>query len=197
MPGGAVSASSPALVEAGRQLRLAHSIRVPGYGGLAVDDQTASGGFPTWGDFLTEITGGLEPLVAAGVITDSLATAASATVKAAAGLQFTGDPVLVHGDLKLQHIFGLEDRFVGVIDWGDASAGDPRFDLGRLSMAGTEAFTSVLTGYGLALTDDLNRSCAAYRLVWNLDALRYEFAAGGDWFDSYRRGMESAINSLR
>lgn len=85
---------------------------------------------------------------------------------------------------------------MGIIDWGDACAGDPRFDLGRMSMAGGTALRAFLSGYGLPVTAELSQAFTAYRLVWNLDALLYEYRAGGDWFDCYRDGAESAINSL-
>lgn len=132
----------------------------------------------------------------AEVITDALDAKAADTIAVAEELRFDGPAVLLHGDLKLQHIFAEADRFVGIIDWGDACAGDPRFDLGRMSMAGGAALDGFLSGYGLPMTAELSRAFTAYRLVWNLDALLYEYRAGGDWFASYREGAELAVSSL-
>ena len=196
-PGRAVHALSPALVEAGRQLRLAHEISLEGYGGLSVQDGQGTGRLDRWGDVIADVTAGLEELVASRVVDDGLAAAAAAAIAAAPELRFEGRAVLLHGDLKLQHIFGSADRYVGIIDWGDACAGDPRFDLGRLSMAGPVALGAFLRGYELPLSAELDRALAAYRLVWNVDALHYEHVAGGDWYEAYREGMRAAIDSLR
>ena len=196
-PGGPVDGPSVvALVEAGRQLRLAHEIELPGYGALAVDEGAAAGSCATWAEFVEDVTSGLDELVAADVVTDSLARAAADAIAGAAELHFEEQARLVHGDLKRQHLFADPGRLVGIIDWGDACAGDPRLDLGRLSMAGMDTLEPFLDGYGSAMTPELSRALTAYRLVWNVDALHYEYLAGGDWFASYRQGVESAVACL-
>lgn len=85
---------------------------------------------------------------------------------------------------------------MGLIDWGDACVGDPRLDLARMSMAGATAFAIFMSGYGMTPTPDLGRVLAAYRLVWNIDALDYEHRAQGSWFDSYRSGIQAAVTEL-
>ena len=67
----------------------------------------------------------------------------------AATLGFT--PVLIHGDLGTEHI--LCDRslgtLTGVIDWEDASIGDPALDFaGLLATLGAGAVEEVLSAYG-------------------------------------------------
>lgn len=197
LPGAAVDGSSAALVAAGQQLAIVHSIQLDGYGGLAIEGSQARGRCGTWTEFVAELTSGLDALVAGRILSEPLAGAAWAVLRRSADeLSFDGPSVLLHGDLKLAHIFATSDDQVGLIDWGDACAGDPRLDLGRMSMAGPTAFASFLSGYGLPLTPELGRVLTGYRLVWNIDALVYEFRAQGDWFDRYRSGIRAAVAEL-
>ena len=197
LSGTAVEESSAALVAAGRQLAIVHSLQLDGYGGLVIDGSEASGSSVSWAAFLAELTSGLPDLVTGRVLPEPLAAAASTTVRQLTNeLSFAGPSVLLHGDLKLAHIFATSADHVGLIDWGDASAGDPRLDLGRMSMAGPTAFASFLSGYGMTSTAELDRILAGYRLVWNIDALTYEFRARGNWFDRYRSGIRAAVAEL-
>lgn len=178
LPGAAVDQSSPALTAAGQQLARVHSVQVDGYGGLAVEGSQATGSSESWAAFITELTSGLRRLATGHVLSEPLAAAAGAALERSADeLIFSGPGALLHGDLKLAHIFATGDDRVGLIDWGDACVGDPRLDLARMSMAGPTAFKSFMTGYGMTLTPDLGRVLAAYRLVWNIDALDYEHRA--------------------
>ncbi len=188
--------SSAALMDAGRQLRLAHSVGLSGYGALRVTGSEAAGEHASWSTFLNDVTSGLDELVTGEVITDDLAARASDTIAQSDTLRYDQPAVLLHGDLKLQHIFADSDGYTGIIDWGDACAGDPRFDLGRMSMAGPTALRHFMSGYGLTATAELHLSLTAYRLVWNLDALLYEYRAGSDWFDAYRVGTHTALDDL-
>lgn len=197
LPGTPAECTSPALAGAGRQLAMVHSVRLPGYGGLTVEGSWAQGRHDRWDAFVRELAAGLEELVAAGVLVESSANAAVGAIEdAAVELSFDAPGVLLHGDVKLAHIFAGPDGGAALIDWGDASVGDPRLDLGRMSMAGPSAFSAFMSGYGLPLTPELDRSLTAYRLVWNLDALVYEFRAGGSWFDTYRTGIRAAVDHL-
>lgn len=197
LPGAAVDQSSPALTAAGQQLARMHSVQVHGYGGLAVEGSQATGSSKTWAAFITELTSGLRRLVTGHVLSEPLAAAAGAALEQSADeLSFSGPGALLHGDLKPAHIFVTPDDRVGLIDWGDACVGDPRLDLARMSMAGATAFAIFMSGYGMTPTPDLGRVLAAYRLVWNIDALDYEHRAQGSWFDSYRSGIQAAVTEL-
>jgi aminoglycoside phosphotransferase (APT) family kinase protein len=114
---------------------------------------------------------------------------------------YDGPAALLHHDLKEAHLFGVAGsgggRSLGaVIDWGDATVGDPAADLARLSMAGPAATAAFLEGYGLPLTDHLADRLARYRLVWNTRSLTCELRAGGDWFDAYRTGITDDLRRL-
>ena len=175
---------SPALVAVGQQLAVVHSVHLEGYGALAVTGAQARGTAGSWAAFLTELTSGLDGLVAAQVLTETAAAeAALALERSGDAIRLDAAGVLLHGDLKLEHVLIAPDRPVGLIDWGDACAGDPRLDLGRLSMAGPAVLAAVLSGYGLELTPELSRTFACYRMVWTIDSLTYELHAGGTQFD--------------
>jgi len=63
---------------------------------------------------------------------------------------FAFQPVLIHGDLGCEHIFcdPLRGVLTGVIDWGDATIGDPALDfVGLQSGRGREFTERVLASY--------------------------------------------------
>lgn len=201
MSGGAVSdGRHPALVEAGRQLRRVHSIPMTGYGFLTGERDTADaliGAHPTWAGFTAEAGACLDELVVHQVISGGLADRLQKVLhEYRDAVRFDGPGVLLHGDLKPPHVFADEGRFVGIIDWGDAACGDPLYDLARFSLAGAEALTTLLTGYGLDLDDDLQTTFAVYRLIRMTTILRDELRAGGDWFATYRAAIESDLDRL-
>lgn len=183
------------LIAAGQDLRRAHEISLAGFGPLhggsdANTSQSPAGRCPSWSAFLDETHDHLAVLLAAGVIEQTVSRSVTAAYRAHAGqIVFAGPGRLLHGDLKLPHVFAEAGRYVGLIDWGDASVGDPLFDLARFSMGDADSLRSLLEGYGLASTPQTETIFAFYRMVWNTRALRYEFDAGGDWFDTYRSRM--------
>jgi len=197
---GAPSRDPEVLEEAGRQLRLAHAVALDGFGRLVVADaptgSVAAGEHGSWAEVVESTLTEVHRLVTGGIVPQSLAAGAAAMVRAA-DLDFPGPGVLLHGDLKVPHIFGQQGRCTGIIDWGDASAGDPRLDLARFSMDDADAFAALLRGYGVPRTADLDAVLAAYRVLWNLEALVYEQAAGGDWFDVYRGRIEADLDGRR
>jgi aminoglycoside phosphotransferase (APT) family kinase protein len=59
------------------------------------------------------------------------------------------EPALVHGDLGPAHILRRASNVTGVIDWSDASLGDPALDFAWLLHGTSKAFASGLfTAYG-------------------------------------------------
>lgn len=201
LPGaGLDSAPHQAFVEAGRQLRLVHSIQSEGYGFLAdgpADEGAWPGPYATWARFTDEAPDCLEELVARQVITRDLAERIRTTVELfAPAVRFDGRGVLLHGDLKPPHVFADNGRFVGLIDWGDVAVGDPRYDLARFSIHAGPAIGPLLEGYGLDLTDELRLTFAVYRVIRMTTTLLYELRWGGDWFDSYRATIEADLDLL-
>ncbi len=176
--------------EAGRWFRTVHAIELPGWGPLLIDGADVSGRHASWSDAIAEQLSGVDELVHAGILDVDLAHAARTAVEVEAVLGYAGRGVLLHHDLKPAHLFGPEvdgaTRLSAVIDWGDATVGDPVADLARLSMAGPEVTHAFLDGYGVRLDDGLADRLARHRIAWDLGSLTYEYRAGGDWFDVYR-----------
>jgi aminoglycoside phosphotransferase (APT) family kinase protein len=201
MPGAGVSdRRHPALVEAGRQLRRVHSIPMTGYGFLTGERNSADaliGANPTWAGFTAEAGACLDELIVHQVISGGLADRLQKVLhEYRDAVRFDRPGVLLHGDLKPPHVFADGGRFVGIIDWGDAACGDPLYDLARFSLVGAEALTTLLSGYGLDLDDDLQTTFALYRLIRMTTILRDELRAGGDWFATYRAAIESDLDGL-
>lgn len=189
VPGGpAATADTEALVEAGRAIRRYHQVAGPGYGLVDVAAGAARGRHASWSERIAAIVAQTEPLVRHEVITAELADGFRAAVDDHAdAIAYDGEGVLLHCDLKPAHLFVADGRLSSIIDWGDTSYGDPRYDLARLSVAGDEIFRPALEGYGLELDAGLARTLACYRAIQRVDALHYELMAGGDWFDVYRQ----------
>jgi aminoglycoside phosphotransferase (APT) family kinase protein len=91
--------------------------------------------------------------------------------------------VLLHGDLHLRHLYAADGELTGILDWGDSAYGDPLFDLARFSMAGPQAMSAFLRGYGAMDLPEQTLSC--YRVLWSLMALQAEHRAGGDWIQPH------------
>lgn len=73
---------------------------------------------------------------------------------------------LVHRDLGLVHILGEGDHITGIIDWSDASIGDPAIDFAAImSTASDAAIDSLLQHYGTPIGDGFR---ARARTWWQL-----------------------------
>lgn len=195
--GPATAADREALAEAGRAIRRFHGVEGPGYGLVGFETGTVAGQFGSWADRIADIVAKTEPLVRHGVITAELAAGFRAAVDDhAEAIAYSGVGVLMHCDLKPAHLFVAGGRLSAIIDWGDTSYGDPRYDLARLSVAENAIFRPALEGYGLTLDADLSRTLACYRAIMRVDVLHYELMAGGDWFDVYRQTIIDWLSSL-
>jgi aminoglycoside phosphotransferase (APT) family kinase protein len=181
----------PVLTTVGEHLRAVHSITLSGYG---FRKQPA---YDAWTGFTGEALTCLGELVDGEVITDELAQRIDGALTSRADLiAYDKAGALLHGDLKPPHIFTREGQLTGIIDWGDALAGDPLYDLARFSLVGKGELDLLLTGYGLRLTPELEATFAGYRIVRMTTTLRDEFRNGGDWFDSYRASIVRDLDLL-
>ncbi|AVT28294.1 hypothetical protein C6361_00905 [Plantactinospora sp. BC1] len=181
--------------QAGRSFRAVHDIRLPGYGALAVRPDEVRGRHGSWHDALDSVLARIPDLVTAGVLTRDLGGHLDQAIRSSGIMTYREPGVLLHRDLKPQHVFADRARLAGIIDWGDVGVGDPMLDIARVSMAGQEILSAFLDGYGLSLTPELGDNIRAYRLLWNLAALAFEFSAGGDWFDFYRRNIQADLGA--
>lgn len=195
-----------AVGEAGAQLRRVHGTRLDGYGRLRHDparQDPPAGTHQTWPDFLAEPLGYLDELVAHDVLGRSLADRLRAALtKTDLPQAYDGPGLLLHGDLHARHLFAERDELTGVpeltgiIDWGDALAGDPLYDVALFAVEDGRLVTELLDGYGLRLTPDATTLMTFYRIVRTTLVLHHEFRSGGDWFAAYRSRLESDLGQL-
>jgi aminoglycoside phosphotransferase (APT) family kinase protein len=164
-----------------------HSITGDGYGFLH------EGLRETWTEVIRQPFDRLGELSDAGIIPSDLAARLTA-LETIDQVQPT-KPVLLHGDLHLRHIYAADGRLSGIIDWGDAAFGDPLFDLGRFSRAGSAPTVALLNGYGIERTAELERTLTFYRVAWSLLALHWELEAGGDWFAAHVDAIRSDLDA--
>ncbi|MFD2083397.1 Predicted kinase, aminoglycoside phosphotransferase (APT) family [Actinopolymorpha cephalotaxi] len=198
-----VDDADEALVAAGRWLRAVHEIEVEGYGLLTASrgpDGTwgqVRGRESTWADVVAHPLGRLPDLVAARILDESLAGRVRAAFAAGAGLLAYGrGGVLLHADLHPRHVFAEQGRLTGIIDWGDATAGDPAYEFGRYSRAGDDSLALVLRGYQPDRDEKFGRRIVLYRVLWSLYALTWEYAAGGDWFAGHVQAVRDGLRTL-
>lgn len=180
--------SEPAVLEqAGVQLRRLHEVSGEGYGFLH------EGLRDDWLDVVRRPIDNLEVLK--GIVDDEL-------VRRLRALSFedrvapVAGPRLLHGDLHPRHIYAEGNQLTGFIDWGDVAFGDPLFDLGRFSRAGSAATDALLRGYGIERTPSLEWTLIYYRTVWGLMAMHWEHAAGGDWYSGHLEAIAADLPLL-
>ncbi len=73
------------------------------------------------------------------------------------------EPVFMHGDLQLTHVFVDGDRVTGIIDWSEASRGDALYDLATVTLAHEERLEDLLAGYETEVDLDLIRAWWSFR----------------------------------
>ncbi len=98
---------------------------------------------------LGELTSGFDAecewLVASGVLPAELVARNRDLAEAA--LQ-PRQPVFIHGDLQVAHVFTDGDEVTGIIDWSEAGQGDAQYDLATLTLGHPEHLDDVIAGYG-------------------------------------------------
>lgn len=75
------------------------------------------------------------------------------------------EPVFIHGDLQIVHVFVDGDEVSGVVDWSEGGQGDAMYDLATLTLAHEEHLDDVLAGYGRDVEMDVIRA------YWSLRSL--------------------------
>ena len=121
---------------AGEELRSLHEIRVPGFGPLVPGTHDLMGASDEWCPFVRFARQeGIRKLVDSGVM-DSRAGERLESRYDEAAVELNGwtDGRLLHGDLEGGHILVADDQYQGIIDFDQAQAGDPRWDLARVTL---------------------------------------------------------------
>ena len=169
--------ATAAITTAGQHLRDLHAITGSGYGFLAEDL------LPTWPAFLTRSIANLDDLTE--IVPTRLADSLRRQLPPAIAQLPSTRPALLHGDLHPRHLYADDETLTAIIDWSDATYGDPLYDLARFTISGPEATQALLDGYGLHLTPAVEKTFSLYRIIWSLTALHAEHQASGDWFDAH------------
>jgi aminoglycoside phosphotransferase len=78
------------------------------------------------------------------------------------------DPVFIHGDLQVDHVFVAGDEVTCVIDWSEGGRGDALFDLATLTLGHPEHLGDVLAGYGTEVDLSLIRAWWSMRCLSNV-----------------------------
>jgi aminoglycoside phosphotransferase (APT) family kinase protein len=99
------------------------------------------------------------------------------------------EPVFMHGDLPVAHVFVHGDELTGVLDWSDAGQGDAMSDLAILTLGHPEHLDDVIDGYDREVDRHVIRAWWSLRC---LTAIRWLMEHG---FDPSAPGCE--IDVLR
>lgn len=113
-------------------LDLLHAHRVRGFGSLlSTGDADLRGQDESWRATLERRVEGARGVVAADLVSESLVDAVAHAVSAVEH-DVVQDPRLLHGDFHPRHVYAEGGRITAVIDWGDATGGDPDYDIARV-----------------------------------------------------------------
>jgi aminoglycoside phosphotransferase (APT) family kinase protein len=77
-------------------------------------------------------------------------------------------PAFIHGDLQVDHVFVDGDAVTAIIDWSEASQGDPLYDLATLTLGHPDHLDDVIAGYGTDVDRDLVRAWWSLRCLSNV-----------------------------
>ncbi len=119
----------------GRFVAQIHSISLPGYGLLDARPLASRAGSPrgmvnTWAEYiLLNLAEHVEHCARAGDLTAAAAGAILAAFEQHGECLNVSGGVLLHGDLGSHNVLSDGDRVLGLIDWEDAVAGDPVYDV--------------------------------------------------------------------
>jgi aminoglycoside phosphotransferase (APT) family kinase protein len=144
------TASPAAWAAAGAAIRTLHDAPLPPWPGRSVDE------------LASQLAGECEWLVANNVLPADVVTR-NRRLGETALRPWT--PAFIHGDLQIAHVFIDGDEVTGIIDWSEASQGDPLFDLATLTLAHEEHLDDVIAGYGTDVDRDLIRAWWSLRCL--------------------------------
>ena len=155
-------ASSAAWAAAGAAARTLHGAPLPPWPGRRLDE------------IASRLDGECEWLVTNGVLPTDVVTRNRQVAEAALR---PWNPVFMHGDLQITHVFVDDDEITGVIDWSEAAQGDALYDLAVLTLGHEEHLDDVVAGYGTDVDLDVIRGWWSWR---SLVAVRWLVEHGFD-----------------
>jgi Ser/Thr protein kinase RdoA (MazF antagonist) len=187
--GNPLTGAEPVFCQVGTHLRRLHEIRAVGFGDVSTGEDVV-GDDSSWRQTLERPAVALLPAVDAGLVDAKLLTRAKNAIDRFDAVLDGLDQVrLIHADICPRHVYAADSSITGIIDWGDAMAGDPAFDFGRLLHAGVRSggidhgrsfVAAALSSYGDApwLTGPRDAKLLFYAAMFALSAMQAEFASG-------------------
>ena len=160
------TASPGAWVAAGAAVRALHDAPLPPWPGRTIDD------------LASRLAGACDWLLANEVLPVDVV---EHNRELAEAVLRPWEPVFIHGDLHIEHVFAAGEEITGIIDWSEACRGDALFDLATLTMGHEEHLDDVIAGYG-DVDRDLIRAWRSWRC---LNAIRWLFENGYGHPESY------------
>ncbi len=191
--GAPLEGPEPEFADACRHLRVVHSITLDGYGSVESEDGALRGVDDSWQATLQGRADGLLQVADSGLIDRQLAERAHAELtRRIASVVGMSPACLTHGDFHPRHTYAFGGHVTGIIDWGDATAGDPLYDFGRifhsaLWSAGVEQaekqLERALDGYGDPdlTVDAIRRPVALYAAIFQAWSMFGELESGAPW----------------
>lgn len=175
---------------AGEDLRAIHAVQLSGFGPLVPRTDEPAGSANHWCPFVDYASAeGIPWLVDEGFLSSRTAELLLRRFEEAMPLiNAVTEGRLLHGDLQGEHIFAAAGTYEGIIDFGQAQAGDPRWDLARVRLwDGAAGFDALLAGYG---TDTLMQADRELLLPIYLLSLVVHHAVGHDQPGYVRRLLD-------
>jgi aminoglycoside phosphotransferase (APT) family kinase protein len=110
-----------------------HTIPCDGFGSVrATSGGALRGDNSTWLRALRRRTESARAVAEAGLVPGVLVDIVSDAVANLAPDKSIEVPRLLHGDFHPRHVYAYGDHLTAIIDWGDATAGDPDYDIARI-----------------------------------------------------------------
>ncbi len=168
------TASAAAWVAAGAAVRVLHDAPLPSWPGRSLQEKAAT------------LDSECAWLLANDLLSTDLVTRNHQVAEAALR---PWEPVFMHGDLQVAHVFVDGEEVTGVLDWSEAGRGDAMYDLAILTLGHPEHLGDVIAGYGADVDVEVIRGWWSLR---SLTAIRWLVEHG---FDPSSPGCE--IDVLR
>lgn len=182
-----------------------HATRVRGFGSLLpTGDDELRGQDDSWKATLERRVEGARAVVAADLVPESLVDAVAHAVSAG-GREAVQNPRLLHGDFHPRHVYAEDGRITAVIDWGDATGGDPDYDVARL-LHSTLLRSDMQTAIQVAASATQRNidgprlakllTYAAVFILWSMHGEHESGAPWPPWWPVQTRALEHVLAAL-
>lgn len=188
--GSPLDGSEPVYSQVAVLLSRCHRVTLEGFGTATVDGSRLRGEDATWPSALIRRAASASAAASAGLVPAELVERVVNAVERLHGLLTTHSGRLLHGDFHPRHVYANDTTITAVIDWGDATVGDPDYDFARVLHAGVlrgglDAAVANVTALLSPAESDLDRPRLAklftYAAVFVCWSMAGEFEGGAPW----------------